>query len=237
MSNFSIIVTCSFIPSHPKISVIKETIESLKTYLLNLPRNTPLILAHDYSNNQNYTQYLHNLNEYLCNDNFFNNYKILLKPSHGHLTGNIRNVFTNNLIQTPYVLVIQHDLKFINYIDINKIIEDIQESNDTIKYIRFNKRNNIRTGFDALNNLFGKQLSLNNYTYTQTPAWSDNNHFCKTSYYTHLVLQECQDGRPMEEFLHKKNINEETQKHYGTYLFGPLNHPQMIYHTDGKYFR
>ena len=108
------------------------------------------------------------------------------------------------------------------------------EENDNIKYIRFNKRKNIKEGFDALNNLFGLQVKQENYTYTRTPAWSDNNHLCLTGYYTDIVMKECPDGCPMEKILHGKNKNEEIHNKYGTYLFGELNYPQVIKHTDGR---
>jgi hypothetical protein len=47
-------------------------------------------------------------------------------------------------------------------------------------------------------------------------------------------MEECSNGRPMESILHGKNKNEETHKKYGTYLFGELNHPQVIHHIDGR---
>ena len=108
------------------------------------------------------------------------------------------------------------------------------EENNNIKYVRFNKRKNVKTGFDNLNNLFGLQVKQANYTYTRTPAWSDNNHLCLTTYYTDIVMKECSDGCPLERKLHSKNENEEMHKKYGTYLFGELKHSAVIKHTDGK---
>jgi hypothetical protein len=130
-------------------------------------------------------------------------------------------------------LVIQHDLPFIIEFDIQKIIYDIEE-NDNIKYVRFNKRKNTNIGFDSINNLFGLEEKQTNYTYTRTPVWSDNNHLCLTSYYTDIIMKECTNGTFMEKILQGKNKDEETHKRYGTYLFGELNHHQVIKHTDGQ---
>lgn len=226
MKYLSIIITGSFIPQHPKIKIIQETIESL--HLINMPSDTEIILAHDYNNHINYKKYLENLNKYITS---FSNIKIVERKDHGHLTGNIRNAL--QYVNSKYILIIQHDLPFISKFDIQKIIYDMEE-NDNIKYVRFNKRKNIKTGFDELNNLFGLQVKQKNYTYTRTPAWSDNNHLCLTSYYTDIVMKECPNGIPMEVYLHGKNKNEETHKKYGTYLFGELNYPQVIKHTDGR---
>ena len=170
MRALTIIITANFIPSHPKIKLIQETIESLQ--LINMPHDTEIILAHDYNNHINYIKYFEKLNEYIKS---YSNIKIIKRKDHGHLTGNIRNAL--QYVNSKYILVIQHDLSFITMFDIQKVIYDMEE-NDNIKYVRFNKRKNIKTSWDALNNLFGLQVKQENYTYTRTPCWSDNNHLC-----------------------------------------------------------
>ena len=226
ISNLTVIITASFIRSHPTIKLIQETFESLQ--LINMPSNTKIILAHDYNDHNDYIKYFEKLNEYIKS---LSNIEIVTRTTHGDLTGNIRNAL--QYVTSKYILVIQHDLPFIKKFDIQKVIYDMDENTD-IKYVRFNKRKNIKTGFDSLNHLFGLQVKQINYTYTRTPAWSDNNHLCLTGYYTDIVMKECPDGWTMEGKLHGKNKNEEIHKKYGTYLFGELNHPQVIEHTDGR---
>ena len=223
----TVVITSSFIPSHPSIKLIKETIESLS--LLNPPSNTKIILAHDYHNHNKYRQYFQELNKYIDkHENIF----ITLCKKHSHLVGNIRNALRE--VTSKYILVIQHDLPFIRNCEILKIIQDIEEASH-IKYVRFNKRQNIKVVSDAINNLFGLQDKQKNYTYTRTPAWSDNNHLCLTTYYKDIVMKECPDGCAMEHKLQGKIKNETIHEKYGTYLFGEINHPQMIKHTDGRF--
>ena len=224
--DYTIIITASFIISHPLIIHIRNVIESLK--YINMGKSVPIILAHDYSNNSRYLRYIDNLREYIKDKE---NIQITICDRHGHLTGNIRNAF--KLVKTKYVLILQHDLPFCEDFEINKVIEDMN-NNPEIKYIRFNKRENIKKGFDAINNLFGYQLKSKNYTYTKTPAWSDNNHLCLSDYYREIVLKECQDGEPMEFTLQGKIINEEMHKKYGTFIFGELRNKKMIEHTHGR---
>jgi len=226
MNDYSIIITASFIKSHPSIEFIKNTIQSLK--YTNMKPTTPIILAHDYSDDIKYKHYLDKLKAYISDKP---NIKIIVRDTHGHLTGNIRNAF--NYINTKYVLIIQHDLPFVNKFSIEKVIEDM-EKNTELKHVRFNRRDNIKYGFDALNNLFGKETQSKNYVYTRTPGWSDQNHLCLAEYYKNLVLRQCEDGKPMEKQLHKKTTNEEIHNIYGTYLFGGLNQPKFIKHTDGR---
>ena len=226
MELLTIIITASFIPSHPNIKLIQETIESLQ--LINMPHDTEIILAHDYSNHINYSKYFEKLDEYIKS---YSNIKIVKREDHGHLTGNIRNAL--QYVNSKYILVIQHDFPFIRKFNIQKVIYDMEENNN-LKHVRFNKRKNYKRGTDALNDLFGLQIKQENYTYTRTPSWSDNNHLCLTQYYTDIVMKECPDGRAMEQKLIRKSKNEELHKKYGTYLFGELNHPQVIKHTNGR---
>jgi hypothetical protein len=48
--SLSVIITASFVKSHPSIEFIKTVIESLE--LINLKKDTPIILAHDFNKDQ-----------------------------------------------------------------------------------------------------------------------------------------------------------------------------------------
>jgi hypothetical protein len=224
--SLTIIITSSFIPSHPSIHHIKEVIESL--FYTKCDIDTPIILAHDYCSDNNYLLYLKNLEKYISNKD---NIKIVVRKSHGHLTGNVRNAIS--YVTTKYVLVIQHDFPFIRKFNVNKIINDM-EKNPELKHIRFNKRKTTKVKTDAWNNLFGKKIKCKNYNYIRTPSWSDNNHICPTEYYKDIVLKKCSDGKPMEHFLIRKSKNKKIHKKYGTYIFGKLNEDPYILHTDGR---
>ena len=231
--SYSVLITCSYIKSHPSIKIIKQVIESLdKT---NIKPDTPIILAHDSlkrngDNNLIYEQYLENLRQFIKNKP---NIQIVRRETHGHLVGNVRNAF--QYINTDYVLLIQHDFEFIREFDIEKIIDDMQ-NNSNLKHIRFNKRTtqkkpmnmDLKPGKDYVP--YGVQYKCKNYTYTQTPGWSDNNHLVSSAYYRNIILPECQDGRAMER--HFKLANDHNK--YGTFIFDKLNEKPYILHLDGR---
>ena len=226
MPEYSVIITASFIKSHPSIDFIKCVIESLKH--IHMDKDTQIILAHDYSDDIRFTQYLENLEKYVSQ---FENIQIVVRNSHGNLTGNVRNAF--RFINTEYVLIIQHDLPFIRDFEIQKVIEDMK-NNPELKHIRFNKRSTVKVASDALNDLFGKQVKSKNYIYTRTPSWSDNNHLCRSEYYRDIILKECNDGTYMENNLIEKSKTEEIHNKYGTYIFDEINKPSYIMHIDGR---
>jgi len=190
--------------------------------------NTPIILAHDYSDDIRFIKYIENLKNY-ASDN--KNIQIIVRDSPGCLTGSIRNAF--NYVNTEYVLIIQHDFPFVRNFYIEKVIQDMK-ANPELKHVRFNKRSNIKVVWDALNNLFGKQIKSLNYKYTRTPNWSDNNHLCRSDYYRNIILKECKDGSFMEKDIYQKITDEKIHSKYGTYIFGPLNQPAFISHLDGR---
>lgn len=226
----TIIITASYISSHPSIKCMKQVIDSLDN--LNLEIGTKVILAHDYSSELDYIQYIENLNQYISTNGKYS-FEIVIRENHGHLTGNLRNAIS--YVNTKFVLVIQHDLPFIRNIDITKVINDMNE-NSRLKHIRFNKRKNIKAGDDARNDLFGKEIKCRNFSYIRTPTWSDQNHLCLTSYYTDIVMKECSDGKFMEKFLRPKINSIKEHNKYGTYLFDVLNADPYIFHLDGKIY-
>jgi hypothetical protein len=231
--NYTVIITASYIKSHPSIAFIKKVIESLS--YINLNKNTPIILAHDFNNNPDYQLYLKNLEKYIRDKP---NFKIIISKKWGHLTGNLRNAF--RYVKTKYVLIMQHDLPFIYSFDIEKIINDIEQNNQ-MKFIRFNKRSNIpyekkrfKKRKQNIHHFCGEQIKLTHYTYTRDIIWSDQNHICKTSYYKKIILKECENGNFMEKQLNNKINRERHLKKYGIYLFGKYGLKPTIKHIDAR---
>ncbi len=194
--------------------------------MINLPKNSQIILAHDYKDDTNYRKYLENLHsQYSHRKDIIIN----VRKTKGHLTGNVRDALKH--VNTEFILLLQHDLPFVRNVDISRVMEDMVE-NTNLKHVRFNKRKNIRKGVDGNVNLFGLQQKQTNYIYTRTPGWSDQNHLALKEYYDNIVMKECSDGSFMENTMMKKSPYNHQK--YGTYIFGELNHPQMIEHTDGR---
>ena len=226
--DLTIIITASVIPSHPDITMIKETMKSLD--LIN-HKNSKIILAHDYSDKKEYKAYLKNLENYVEN---MENVQIVVRDDWGHLTGNVRNAM--KYVKTKYILLVQHDFPFIQAVDIHKIIEDLK-STPELKYIRFNKRNNNQiSGWEKefnYNNLYNKYQVNKNYSYISSPNWSDNNHICSTEYYNNVILKISKDKTAMENNL--KNIKRDNKfmNKFGPYIFGDLNQKAYINHLDG----
>ncbi len=236
----AVIVTASVIPSHPDIRIIKNTIESLN--LINLPNKSIIVLAHDACNEKkkvdDYNEYLNNLNKFIETRQDFKRFRICVRENHGHLVGNVRNAIDllKKKINPEFILVIQHDLPFSRAFDIQKIVDDMKNPlGQSLKHVRFGKRKIGCHHCDAIYpNIYGKVVKCNNYKYTSTGAWSDNNHICPLSYYEEVIMKECPDGTAMELVVGKNVSNWEQHEKYGTYLFGVEKDLAWIHHLDGR---
>jgi len=225
--DLTVIITASYIPSHPSIQLMQEVIESLR--YTTCTSETPVLLAHDYNPHPHYTTYLKNLEMYIADKP---NFKIVLRDSKGHLTGNVRHAVT--FVTTEFILLLQHDLPFLRQLPpLSKVIEDMK-INPSLKHVRFNRLINTYNMYDKYW-LFGKQVSSTNFKYTRTSGWSDQNHLARTSYYKDLILKECKDGAFMEAQLYWKIKDESTHETYGTYLFGELEEAPYTGDLDGRH--
>ena len=233
-TSLTIIITASYIRSHPSIRIIKKTIESIEKIHAN---GCKIIIAHDYSNERRYNEYLANLKEYIKKYHF-DNISLVMNETHGHLVGSLRNAL--RYVTTKWLLIVQHDFPFIQEFYIDKVIDDM-ELNEKLKHVKFSYRKITNPPlppfssrkWDFKNNLYGKQVYGRNHTYTRTPAWADWNHLCRTKYYTDVVLKKCHDGVPMEHTLNPL-CTKDTHEFYGTYFFGGLGQGPFIFHLNGR---
>lgn len=222
---FTVIITSSPINTNPDITMINCTINSI---LRNIKTKfeKKLIIACDGTSekNENYLKFLHNLQEKYKNTK---NISIIINEKKGHLTGNIRNAI--KYVDTKYILFVQHDLVIIKEVDADKIISDM-EQNNKLKHVRFNKRDNVKAGWDNTK-LFASEIINLNYNYLLTESWSDQNHFTTKDYYLENILSNVNDGVFMENVMNK--ICKGKHSEYGTYIFGNLNEERYIVHIDG----
>lgn len=231
-NELTIIITSHPVPSHPNIYMLKRVLNSYK--LIKYGNSTvydscPIILAHDYFETPKYITYLENIKKYI-KDLKKNNITIIKRDTHGHLSGNIRNAM--KLVKTEFIIVAQQDLEFVRSFDIGTIIQDMKEKS-FLKFIKFNKRKNISYCSDK-GKLFGQQISTKRNNYTRTPGWTDQNHICKTTYYTEMILKEVPDGTFMEDIIHCHDASLNHQTKYGTYIYGKLNENQYIKDLIGR---
>jgi hypothetical protein len=226
-SSLIVIVTTSPVPSNPSIKMITTVIKSLDDNVFN-GKKYKVIIACDGSDtkNEKYDQFVKNLKDFYSDNSTVS---VILNSKKGHLSGNIRNAFSN--VNTEFVMLVQHDLLFVKKINVESILEDMK-NNPELKHVRFNKRDNIKAGWDNTPLFASKIIKGNNNSYIFTESWSDQNHIAKSEYYRSIVLKEVNDVVFMESLLN--NISKGNHNKYGTYIYGDLNDKNVIVHLDGS---
>lgn len=241
-TQLTVIVTTSPIPTHPSTQIIDETIESFLFF--DTQGSVKVILANDACHpdasdkvRDTYANYLDKIAEkYSTNEKF----KIIQLKNWGCLAGNIFNAI--KVVETPYVLIVQHDFKFVEEIAIKDCIEAMNAF-EHIKHIRFNRQANYPYVFDCdpkkrIKNYreesYKIQAQSRELTLIKTLGWSDNNHLCKTKYYRDVVSKLIGKRRTFPE--HPCNLASDKILHklFGTYIYGGLGKEGVIQHLDGR---
>lgn len=181
--NVSIIITSSFVPSHPSLEVIRRTIESLD-YLEGLDlNNTPILITVDGAEfrakgmsagsrkkSMILSQYIQNLRQAYGERK---NIQILEQPHRINLVGNMRWAIKN--VDTAFVYVIQHDMPFVSPIDHSALLLTLeQDETKDIRLVRFSPRTTLARNRDKLG-LCGTTIDVeaNGIALAKTHTWSD----------------------------------------------------------------
>ena len=243
--DITVIVSASYLDSHPDITFIKEVIESLE--LTGITYDTPIILSHDrikpdtegFENKEKaYREYFKTLQKY-ADSSKFSNITIFQAPEWGHLTRTLK--YTVSQVKTKYMLVLQHDIHIRREIPVLKMI-DLMERNAHIKHLRFNVRKNHPIfmwwdGYQGGKTLFNEE-EYDGVKLCVTPAWSDQNHLATKEYYETVVFPDCTnpDGELIYDFMENRlnGLCHHNHARYGTYIYGEYGAPRTSRHSDGR---
>jgi hypothetical protein len=243
--DLTVIISASYLDSHPEITFMREVIESLE--LTGIPLDTPIILSHDRikdgvegyeEKKEAYLNYFENLDKYAraCK---FTNITISVAPYWGHLTRSLKHAVS--LVKTKYMLVLQHDIHIRRDVPVLELI-DLMERHSHIKHLRFNVRRNHPTfmwwdGYQGGKQVFHEEV-VDGVKLCFTPAWSDQNHLATKEYYENVVFPDCtnDDGELIYDFMENRmnGLCHHNHPRYGTYIYGGYGAPRTSRHSDGR---
>ena len=186
----SIIIPSSLIPTHPNITMINQTLHSLK-HLRGLSPKAPIFITIDFPKNSPTNQTLERLDQYIQNLKDLvqhqTNIHIIQSMAHRHLSGNLRLAIDR--VHTKFVYLVQHDFPFLKDIDHNNLRKSLEEYPQYLRNVRFEKNNRI---WGPVCHEWIKRLNISDTTpadhvnglnFTLFQKWSDQNQFALRSYY------------------------------------------------------
>ena len=256
ITSTTIIINTSFIKTHPSLLMFNATFDSLR-HLHGLPPKTPVVItvdglipegAHSYhyisndseENRESYQEYVRNLRLKFKKDKHVT---ILTNYNFGLLTVNLRMAM--DFVDTKYVLVIQHDLKFLLDVDYTGLIQSMEDNPETLKIVRFASFKNMNYhDWSRIENEETKEYCTlpfhdekNNMTFVPQ-VFSDQNHVTTKEYYLWLLDVLGPQRRFMETAMMYHSNPEKDPKSCrtnGQWLYGPLHSGPWIQHLDGKH--
>jgi hypothetical protein len=229
--------------------LVDETLASLQRFLGVAQDGTdiPIVVSHDglpvFSSPRRrraFTGYLFGLKARVKE-----NFAVCVLSRRRGLTRNIE--LGLRFVRTPYVLIVQHDLPFIQPVDLLEAVATMREDS-RVKHLRFNLLPNSEAGWDSgvppglnmapgVRSGFHKEIeSLRGTQLMQTLNWSDNNHLCHSSYYSEVVYPVVGFRTIPPERAMIPLVSPETHAHFGTFVWGGSDAGPVISHSDGRRF-
>jgi len=243
------IIVSSPIPSHPSTEIILKTLRSI--HLTGYQKNAPIYVLLDGlklrdvlgKTGKSYREYMRRLE---TTRSEFPGLQLIRMRSWGHISQSLRRGLRT--VTSEYVLVLQHDMPFIQRVDLARLIDQM-DSYPEIRHVRFNLQQNVASGADARYTY--KRLGYNqdrSYYFEpwkppcagehipviKTLCWSDNNHVCKRDYLLNIVLKPIGRLRMAPEWPMNRASTDSYHEVLGTYVIGSIGDQAVIAHSDGR---
>lgn len=252
----TVVVMASFARVHPSTAIISETILSLR--LLQLPRRTPVLVAHngppivDTEFPPSYLEYLTRVRNLLPRFAQCTGFalQLVLRSSDSGYGRNIE--FALSFVRTPFVLKVEHDHFFTRRLDVLSIVRDMLD--DTrIKMVRFNRRRNERVKCDDGDSVpepwrlrkraqmlwYAHRITANRThlrnVYTRTACWSDINHLARTDYYRDEIFPLVVRDAARTPEVHMNKFVVFNHSRFGTFVYGGPGASPTVVHADAAW--
>ena len=154
MANTAIVITSSWVPSHPSTTLMETVINSTFERLIGLPSTTPIFITVDHfpyidkNVPPELGEKIGNLEDYANNlfHLYLSNLQVHILPNmkNLHIGGSVMKsmeLIARHYPNVKYMYYLQHDFYFTRYIDHIALIEAMEENPEKVNYVRFPKRN------------------------------------------------------------------------------------------------
>ena len=234
----TVIIPSSQVASHPSIGLVQRAITSIRRVLA-LP-DAPIVVSCDGQPADRdphcYTEYKRRLGVFGQSHGV----QVVELGEHQGLPGVIRLGFEH--VQTPLVLVFQHDNEVLRTIDTDGICDALSKPHLQVNHVRLNHFRNREYKADSIYKEYchpDLRVPL-----LRTIAWSDMPHFTTAAYYRSKViprLRPTRRSRGVENQLApeiqadvKEHGFDEAHPRHGTFVYGHRGDPPVIRHLDGR---
>ncbi len=241
----AVIISTHLIPSHPKLDIIKETVDSLN-HLIGLPKKSQIILTVDGLNeNTPENRKSYHLLKTPANKNKLKSYiealkkqyghlinvRIMVSDKHRHLGENLQNAVELLDEKTEFAYILQQDLPFTRDINHTAIVKTRREYPEYIRLIRFNNRQSRILKNSPCWNQTEPVQHINGIHLHRTHEWSDMDYWVDLKFYREEILAKIDlNNFPEVSMMSKARKN---CSFYGPHMYGLPEEKAYVKHTDG----
>lgn len=236
MSQLTILIPTSPIPSHPSTEILDETIANIRKYT-----DAKIIIMFDgvheslKHREHNYQQYIRNV---LAKTESYGDCKTFIYHDHDHQSRMTKD--TLDAVTTPLIMFVEHDTSPIGDIPFQEIC-DIVEKDPVINYVRFNIFDRIPEEHSYL--MVGEPFDYDGVRLQRTIQWSQRPHIAKTSWYRDLLVRYfTSNGHELkksmiEDVMHgvvQTSFHELNKDIFGLCIYTPEGNQLRSYHSDAR---
>ena len=227
----TIIITTSFLKTHPDTSLIIDVVDSIKKY--SELKYSNIIITCDgckFDDQKNiYEEYKTNLIDLTLHNNNFKNILLIFNDENIGQANCIKKAF--KYVETEQILMVEHDCVLQPNLDLNGIINVIHKYPNKYKHINLSHEKSI---YDENGEKFsfancGTDIEyIDGVPLLKTLSWSMRPHFALTKYYKNFILNFFSDESYayLENIIYPIEINRcilDSKNHddFGTYVYCP----------------
>lgn len=235
-SMVTVIIPTSPIKSHPDISILDETIKSIRHHL----PTAEIILTFDgvrkeqESRRDSYEEFIRRV-LWKCNTEYKNVLPLIFEE-HAHQSGMAREAL--KYVQTPLLLYVEQDTPLVTDFEIpfDQLIDELIDG--TSNMIRFHFEAVIPK--DHLHMMHGNEDSA--IPLIRTSQWSQRPHLASVAFYKRILSENFSDKAKsfIEDLMH--GVLDEAYRvdgihgwqQYRVHIYAPEGNFKRSYHTDGR---
>lgn len=236
MSDITIIIPTSPIPSHPSTAILDETIANIRKYtdalIIIMADGVHESLAHRTGD---YEKYIDAVGENIEQGDYGDcDMKIFEHHTHQAI---MTSQVLEHLVKTPLIFFCEHDTSPIGDIPFKKICDIVKRSKD-INYVRFNIFHTILPEHDYLMLDKSRPFEIDGVRMVRTLQWSQRPHIAKVRWYRDLLFTYMHEKKTMiEDVMHSVVPTKYSALGFDTFglaIYTPEGNQLRSYHSDGR---
>ena len=250
----AIIITSSWIPSHPSTLMVEMVVNSIDLMITSLHPSTPIFITIDQFHLDGDIEQIqnrsHSLDQHVLNlyNIYLINPRVHILPfmAHSHVGGSVAkamDIIERHFPSTRYLYYLQHDYYFVKEVDHTALIHAM-ETHDSINYVFFRNEKRLLARIkpcgeeksieylDNVNNQTAAASISTKRLLIPTATYTDNNHLVRFKWYKDTIASMISLARFPENPLQKKAMGEcISGRSMGLYVY---NENHVIEHLDGR---